>query len=122
MAGFSSVEEYLAEQPPRARAALQQIRAAIKSAAPEATEGISYNMPTFKLNGRAIIWFAGFKDHFSLYPYTARLLEELGEELEPHVSGKGTLRFDADEPIPVDLVKRIVAVRLYETLTPYRRG
>jgi len=121
MAGPSSVDEYLAEQPPRARAALEHIRAAIKSAAPEATEGISYKMPTFKLNGRAFIWFAGFKDHLSLYPYTERLLEELGEELRPHVSGKGTLRFDADEPIPVDLVKRIVAVRLKETETAYRR-
>jgi len=114
MAGPSSVDEYLAEQPPWARAALEQIRAAIKSAAPEATEGISYKMPTFKLNGRAFIWFAGFKDHLSLYPYTERLLEELGEELKPHVSGKGTLRFDADRPIPVELIKRIVQVRLAE--------
>ena len=121
MAGPSSVDEYLAEQPPRARAALEQIRAAIKSAAPEATEGISYKMPTFKLNGRALVWFAGFKDHLSLYPYTERLLDELGEELKPHVSGKGTLRFDADKPIPVDLVKRIVAVRLKETEAAYRR-
>lgn len=114
MAVPSSVDEYLAEQPSEARAALEQIRSAIKSAAPEATEGISYQIPTFKINGRALIWFAGFKDHFSLYPYTARLLEELGDELKPHISGKGTLRFAADKPIPVELIKRIVQVRLAE--------
>ena len=121
MPGPSSVDEYLTEQPAGSRAALEQIRAAIKSAAPEATEGISYRMPTFKINGRAFIWFAGFRDHFSLYPYTKALLEQLGDELKPHISGKGTLRFDADKPIPVDLIERIVAVRLEETEATYKR-
>lgn len=112
MSAPSTIDEYLAEQPAEARSALEEIRAAIKAAAPEATEGISYRIPTFKVSGRALIWFAGFKDHYSLYPYTEVLIAELGEELKPHLSGKGTLRFDAGEPIPTELIKKIVAVRL----------
>jgi uncharacterized protein YdhG (YjbR/CyaY superfamily) len=114
VAGPSTVEEYLAGLPAEARAALEQIRAAIKAAAPEATEGISYQIPTFKVKGRALIWYAAFKDHYSVYPATAGLRQQLGEELKPHFSGKGTLRFAVDRPIPTDLIKRIVAVRLDE--------
>ena len=121
MSAPSTIDEYLAQQPVEARSALEEIRAAIKAAAPEATEGISYRIPTFKVGGRALIWFAGFKDHYSLYPYTEALIDELGEELKPHLSGKGTLRFDAGAPIPTELIKRIVAVRLEELATPNRR-
>jgi uncharacterized protein YdhG (YjbR/CyaY superfamily) len=120
MAGPNTVEEYIAEQPIQARAALEEIRAAIKSVAPEATEGISYRIPTFKINGRALVWYAAFKDHYSLYPATDALRAKLGEELEPHFSGKGTLRFPADKPIPSELIRRIVEVRLEEATATYR--
>jgi uncharacterized protein YdhG (YjbR/CyaY superfamily) len=114
MAGPSTVEEYLAELPAEVRAAMEQIRATIKAAAPEATEGISYQIPTFKMNGRALIWYAAFRDHYSVYPATDGLRQQLGEELKPHFSGKGTLRFDMDEPIPTELIRKIVEVRLGE--------
>ena len=114
MAAPSTVEEYLAELPDEARAAMEEIRAAIRAAAPEATEGISYRIPTFKINGRALVWYAAFKDHYSLYPATDALHQKLGEELKPHFSGKGTLRFDADKAIPTDLIRQIVEVRLEE--------
>ena len=117
----TSIDQYIDSQPAEARPALAEIRAAIRAAAPDAAEGISYKIPTFKVGGRALVWFAAFKRHYSLYPYTDLVRERLGAELEPHIAGKGTLRFDAAQPIPVDLIKRIVAVRLEEAEDASRR-
>jgi uncharacterized protein YdhG (YjbR/CyaY superfamily) len=121
MAGPSTVEEYLAQLPDEARAALEEIRATIRAAAPDASEGISYQIPTFKIHGRALVWYAAFRDHYSLYPATAGLRQKLGEELKAHFSGKGTLRFDAGKPIPKDLIRKIVEVRLEEAAATGRR-
>jgi uncharacterized protein YdhG (YjbR/CyaY superfamily) len=111
----STVDEYLAELPEGPRVALEKLRQTIKAAAPEATETIAYNMPAFRLQGRFLVSYAAYKNHCSLYPWSQAMIDELGEQLAPYVSGKGTLRFRAEQPIPAALVKRIIEIRLDET-------
>ncbi len=120
MAAPTSVEEYLAALPEASRAALEKLRKTIKAAAPEATETISYQMPAFKDRGRSLVYYAAFKDHYSLYPASKAVLEALGDELKPYFTGKGTIRFFPDEPLPAALVKKIVRVRIEENAA--RRG
>ena len=103
MAASTSVEDYLAALPEEQRIALEKLRKTIKAAAPKATETISYQMPAFKQDGRFLVSYAAFKDHCSLYPASYAVMEVLGDELEPYFSGKGTLRFQADRPIPAAL-------------------
>ena len=110
----TSVEDYLAALPEGSRAALERLRRTIKAAAPEATEAISYQMPAFKDDGRILVYYAAFKDHYSLFPMSGKVIEALGEELKPYASGKGTIRFQPDELLPVALVKKVVKVRLEE--------
>ena len=114
MAGPASVEDYLAALPPGARAFLEELRETILAAVPEPTEAISYQMPAVRSDGRVVVWYAAFKDHYSMFPATEGVREALGEELEPYLSGKGTVRFSPDEPVPATLVKRIVEARLEE--------
>jgi uncharacterized protein YdhG (YjbR/CyaY superfamily) len=111
----TSVDEYMAALPEGARVALEKLRATIRAAAPEATETISYRMPAFKDHGRILVYYAAFTDHYSVYPASASIMEVLGDELKPYVTGKGTIRFDANKPIPVALVKKIVKARLEES-------
>jgi uncharacterized protein YdhG (YjbR/CyaY superfamily) len=111
---ISTVDGYLATVPAEARPALDKLRATISAAIPKATETISYRILAYKLDGRMVVWCAGFKDHLSLYPASAGLRKELGAELEPYFSGKGTIRFDLDRRLPVTLVKKIVKVRVKE--------
>jgi uncharacterized protein YdhG (YjbR/CyaY superfamily) len=121
MAGPTDVEDYLAALPEDQRDALEKLRTTIRAAAPEATESISYQMPTYKLRGRVLVYYAAFKDHCSLFPASEAIMEALGEELKPYFSGKGTLRFTPDRPIPVALVKKIVKARIEENATRGRR-
>jgi uncharacterized protein YdhG (YjbR/CyaY superfamily) len=121
MAGTTSVEEYIAALPEGPRAALEELRRTIKAAAPEATEAISYQMPAFKDHGRFLVSYAAFKDHCSLFPASEAVREALGDELERYFSGKGTIRFHADDPLPAALVRRIIEVRLEENAA-LRRG
>src|SRR2546428_7597737 len=121
MAAPTSVEDYLAALPEEARAALEKLRKTIKAAAPEATEAISYQMPAFKDHGRFLVSYAAFRDHCSLFPASKAVLEALGEELKPYFTGKGTLRFTVDEPIPSALVERIVEARIEENEAIRRR-
>jgi uncharacterized protein YdhG (YjbR/CyaY superfamily) len=121
MAAPTSVEDYLAALPEAPRAALENLRKSIKAAAPEATETISYRMPTFKEHGRFLVSYAAFKDHCSLFPASKKVLEAHGGELKPYFSGKGTLRFTADKPIPAALVKKVVKTRIEENAA-LRRG
>ncbi len=114
MAAPTSVEEYLAGLPEDSRAALQRLRETIKAAAPEATETISYQMPTFKEHGRFLVSYAAFKDHCSLYPCTDGMMKACGDEIGPRRTGKGTIRFTPDDPLPPELVSKIVKVRLGE--------
>ena len=110
----SSVEEYLASLPEDKRAALERLRTTIRAAAPEATEMISYQMPAFKAHGRMLVSYAAFKDHYSLFPMSGEVVEALGDKLKTYASGKGTIRFELDAPLPVALVKKVVKVRLEE--------
>jgi len=110
----TSVEQYLAALPEDQRAALEQLRRTIRAAAPEATETIAYQIPTFKDRGRMLVSYAAFRDHCSFYPASTMVIERLGDELRPYLSGKATIRFQAGQPIPIELVKRIVAARLEE--------
>ena len=110
----STVEEYLAALPADRRGAVEELRQAIRAAAPEATETIAYQMPAFRVEGRFLVSFAAFKNHYSLFPASDAVVETLGEELEPYLHGKGTIRFPADQPLPVGLVTRIAGVRVAE--------
>jgi uncharacterized protein YdhG (YjbR/CyaY superfamily) len=116
MAGPATVEQYLAGLPAPERRALDRLRLTIRSVEPEATETISYQIPTFKLHGRLLVSFAAFRDHCSLFPANDRVREACGDALTPYLSGKGTLRFTVQQPIPTALVKRIVRTRARETL------
>jgi uncharacterized protein YdhG (YjbR/CyaY superfamily) len=108
---FSSVDEYLASFPPAARAVLEEVRETIRRAAPEAQEAISYQIPTFKLDGRPLVYFAGWKQHVSLYP-VPEADGATRERLARYQTGKGTLRFPLDEPVPYDLVAEVVTLLL----------
>jgi uncharacterized protein YdhG (YjbR/CyaY superfamily) len=115
----SSIDEYINAFPQDIQSVLRDLRAAIREAAPDAEEAISYQMPAFKLNGN-LVYFAAFKEHISLYPAGAELAP-LKKQLAPYSSGKGTLRFPLDRPIPLDLVKRVIALRARENREKLRR-
>jgi uncharacterized protein YdhG (YjbR/CyaY superfamily) len=121
MAGSTGVEDYLAALPEDQGVALEKLRKTIRAAAPEATETISYQMPTFKDRGRVLVYYAAFKDHCSLFPASEAVMEALGEELKPYFAGKGTLRLTPDKPIPAALVKKIVKARIEENAARGRR-
>ena len=110
----NSVEEYLAALPEGPRAALEELRRTIKGSAPEATEEIAYQMPAFRINGRFLVSFAAYKNHCSLFPASEAVIEGLGDELKPYFSGKGTIRFRANQPLPAALVRKIVKKRIEE--------
>ena len=112
MPKHASVDEYMAGLPDDRRAVMEQLRSTIRGAVPHATEAISYNMPAFRLDGRFFVSYEAFKRHYSLFPWTDAMVEELGEAIHPYAVGKGTLRFPADQPIPLDLVTRIIEIRL----------
>jgi uncharacterized protein YdhG (YjbR/CyaY superfamily) len=111
----TTVDEYIAEFPPETQAALGQIRALIRATAPDAIETISYAIPTFDLNGRHLVHFAGYAKHVGLYP-TPNGMEAFQAELAPYKQGKGSVQFPLDQPMPVDLVRRIVEYRVGENL------
>lgn len=118
----AGVEDYMAGIPDASRAALEKLRKMIKAAAPEATETISYQMPALKLDGRFLVSYAAFKDHCSLFPASAKVVEACGEELKPYLFGKGTIRFTVDKPLPAALVEKIIKVRLEEHAAFPRRS
>ena len=113
--GFRSVDEYLAAQPAESRAILEKVRTAIRKALPRAEEGISYRIPVYKAPGGAVIYFAGWKSHFSLYPATRYVVETLGDALAPYeVNHKGTIRFPLTARVPSALIGRIAKLRAQE--------
>ena len=117
----TSVEDYFEGLPEGSRVALERLRAAIHAAAPEATDAISYGMPSCTMHGRSLVCYAAFKDHYSLFPMSMRVIESHREELEPYLSGKGTIRFGMDERLPIALVKTIVRARVAENAARSRR-
>jgi uncharacterized protein YdhG (YjbR/CyaY superfamily) len=110
-----TVDEYIALFPLEVQERLQKIRATIKKAAPKAEETISYQLPTFTLGGKYLIYFAAFKKHVSVYP-APRGAEVFKEELAKYKGGKGTVQFPLDKPIPFSLISRIVKFRVKEHL------
>ena len=121
LAAPTSVEDYLAALPEGSRAALEKLRKTIKAAAPGATEALSHHMPAFKDHGRILVYYAAFKDHYSLFPASTKVIQDHMDELKPYFTGKGTIRFTADKPLPVALVKKIVKARLEENAARRRR-
>jgi len=109
-----SIDEYIAGFPANVRQQLQQLRAAIKKAAPKAEETISYRMPTFKLEGN-LVYFAAFKKHIGFFPRSG-VIEKLENELSDYETTKATVRFPYDRPIPVALVRQMVKLRVAENL------
>ena len=108
-----SVDHYVDGFPEETQKALTRLRKAIRKKMPAAAESISYGIPVFKLDGKPVIYFAGFKSHVSLYP-APRGIPEFKKELSAYKGGKGTVQFPLDEPIPMDLVERIILFRLRE--------
>jgi len=115
----SGIDDYIAAHPPKVRAILTRIRRTVKKAVPEAAETISYRMPTFTLNG-VVVHFAAFTSHIGLYP-PVRGDAALLKAAAPYANEKGNLRFPFDEPIPYDLITRIVRARAALNLAKPRR-
>jgi uncharacterized protein YdhG (YjbR/CyaY superfamily) len=108
-----TVDEYLEALPPKERAALEKLRAAIRSAAPEAEEKISYRIPLYTHHGH-LVGFAGFKNHCSLFVTNSDVPKRFAKELEPFRINHTTIQFTVEKPLPVALVKRIVKARIAE--------
>jgi uncharacterized protein YdhG (YjbR/CyaY superfamily) len=110
-----TVAQYIARFPRPVRATLKRVRAAIRKAIPGAEETISYGIPAFRLQGRTIIYFAGWKQHYSIYPANARLVAAFRDELEPYeINNKGTIRFPLTEPVPAKLIEGLAKFRAKE--------
>ena len=107
-----NIDEYIGAFPPDVQSILQKIRLTIKAAAPHAEEKISYKMPAFALDGN-LIYFAAFKKHIGVYP-PVRGDEQLSKELSRYRGEKGNLKFPLDEPIPYELITRVVKFRIKE--------
>lgn len=103
---FASIDEYIASVPEDVRIIVEEVRRTIRGVLPEAGEKISYQIPTFTLAGKNVVHFAAWKQHLAVYPIPAAE-DALDRELEPYKTGKGTLRFPYDAPIPYDLIGRI---------------
>jgi len=112
---IKNTDEYIETFPKDVQNILEKMRQTIKKAAPEAVEAISYQMPTFKLNGKNLMHFAAFKNHIGFYPIPSGI-EAFKEELSLYKQGKGSVQFPMDKPIPYDLVKKIVDYRAKENL------
>jgi uncharacterized protein YdhG (YjbR/CyaY superfamily) len=112
---FKSVDEYIAAQPGAVQGILGLVRSAIRKALPEADEVISYKIPTYKQQGRAVLYFAGWKQHYSLYPASESLVAAFKGELASYTVSKGTIRFPLAEPVPLKLIERIAKFRAKET-------
>jgi uncharacterized protein YdhG (YjbR/CyaY superfamily) len=110
----AKVRAYLATLPPNARKIINGMRAAVRAAAPKATEAISYGFPVFRLDGKAIVWCAAWRNHTSIYPMTAATRRALAGELDEYDVVKGTIRFPLNKPPSSAFVKRLVKARLAE--------
>lgn len=115
-----SIDDYIASFPPEVQGRLLELRALIRAAAPDATETISYAMPTFDLNGRHLVHFAGYAKHIGLYP-VPDTMEAFGKELEPYKRGKGSVQFPLDRPMPMDLIRRMIEFRIEESNAKARK-
>jgi uncharacterized protein YdhG (YjbR/CyaY superfamily) len=111
---FKSVDEYIASQPDAVQGILRRVRSIIRKAVPGAQEVISYKMPTYKLNGIRLLYFAAWKQHYSIYAATEQVMAEFKDELASYRVDRGTIRFPLSEPVSVKLIGRIVKFRAKE--------
>src|ERR1051325_4755919 len=116
-ARVTSVREYIASKPKESRASLEAVRRAILKALPNAQEGLAYQMPAYTLNGVGVLYFAGGKSHYSLYPVSDALVEAFAKELAPYERSKGPLKFRWSEPVPGRLIERIAKCRVRQLTT-----
>ena len=114
------IDTYLALQPENVRVALEKMRHVIKTTAPDAEEVISYGMPAYRYHGM-LVYFAGFKNHYSLFPGNASMIAEMAEALKGYKTSKGTIQFALDKPMPVTLIKKIVKARMKENLSKQKK-
>lgn len=115
MPGSSDVDAYLETLPADRRAPMEDLRRVIKAAAPDAAEVLAYRMPAFRSHGgQFLVSYDAYKRHYSLFPASDEVVRALGAEIEPYLAGRGTIRFPADRPIPVELVRRIIEIRVRE--------
>ncbi len=112
--GYKSVDEYMDSQPAGARGVLESVRRIIRRALPRAEETISYQIPAYKLDRRTVIYFAGWKKHFSIYPATEAVVAAFRSELSRYELSKGTIRFPLGEPVPGKLIAQIAKLRVKE--------
>lgn len=118
---FKTVDDYIASQPEANQAILERVRSTIRKALPDAEEVISYNIPAYKAPGGMVIYFAGWKQHYSLYPVTSGMLAAFGAELNAYEVNKGTIRFPLSAPVPVKLIAGIAKLRAKEAAEGTRR-
>lgn len=111
---FKSVEAYIAAKPEAAQKVLESVRNVIRRAVPKAEEAISYGIPAYKLDGAVFVYFAGWKQHYSLYPAGGKLVAAFKDELAPYTISKGTIRFPLDVDVPVKLIAGIAKFRAKE--------
>jgi uncharacterized protein YdhG (YjbR/CyaY superfamily) len=113
---FKNVDEYISAQPDTAQVVLQRVRNTLRKALPEAEEVISYKIPAYRLKGRIVLYFAGWKQHYSVYPAGQRMILAFKDQLAAYPVSKGTIRFPFSEPVPVRLIERIAKFRAKEAV------
>jgi uncharacterized protein YdhG (YjbR/CyaY superfamily) len=109
------VDAYIAALADDRRGPMTDLRETIRAAAPDAIEVITYKMPGFKAHGSFLVSYDAFKRHYSLFPWNDEMVEELGDEIQPYVKGRGTLQFPAWKPLPLDLIGRIIEIRVRQS-------
>jgi uncharacterized protein YdhG (YjbR/CyaY superfamily) len=114
--GFKTIDEYISAFPVSTQNILEELRGIIRETAPAATEKISYQMPTFVLNGRQLVYFAAYEHHIGFYP-GAVVIQAFESELNNYKTAKGTIQFPLDHPLPRDLIKKIVKFKVEENST-----
>jgi uncharacterized protein YdhG (YjbR/CyaY superfamily) len=112
---FSSIDEYIATFPDDTQKLLEEVRSTIKAAAPKAEEKISYDIPTYTLNGKKLIYFAGWKNHISIYPIPTGD-DTFNQKISRYISGRGTVKFPIAEPIPFQLITQMVKLRMSDAV------
>lgn len=111
---YTTIDEYISLFPEGVQEKLEKIRNFIKDIVPESTETISYQMPTFDLEGKHLVYFAAFKHHIGFYPFPSGI-EAFKDEISEYKTSKGSIQFPLDKPIPFDLIKKILKFRVKET-------
>ena len=111
---FKSVDEYIASRPEAVHGILERVRSTVRKALPAAREVISYQIPAYRLQSRVVLYFAAWKQHYSIYPATGRLIAEFKDELARYEVRNATIRFPLDQPVPAKLIARIAKFRAQE--------